>query len=181
MFSGKGDDGYTTLWGGGRVPKYAPQLEAVGSLDEAAAVIGLARASGCHAHTAARLKEVQQDLIQVRGDLARRQDPDRPASPLLGGERVRWLEGEIQKLEAQAPPLTGFVLPGDSLPGAFLHQARCVVRRAERVVARMVHEGWAGNPDALPYLNRLSSYLFVLALWEDARAVGRLLRQPIEA
>jgi len=94
---------------------------------------------------------------------------------------VQWLEEQIRVLESQIPPLAGFVLPGESFPGALLHQARCVVRRGERVVARLVHEGWDHNPQVLPYLNRLSSYLFVLALWEDHRATGTLPEQPGEA
>ncbi|MGC8839737.1 MAG: cob(I)yrinic acid a,c-diamide adenosyltransferase [Anaerolineae bacterium] len=180
FFSGQGDDGYTSLWGGGRVPKHALQPEAYGTVDEASAAIGLARASGCHPRTAAGLQQVQRDLILAMGDLAR--PPERAAeSPaLLQADRVRWLEEQIHALEAELPPLQGFVLAGESLPGAFLHQARCVTRRAERAVARLVHEGWPGNPQVLPYLNRLSSYLFALALWEDARAKGVLVPRAAE-
>lgn len=181
LFSGKGDDGYTSLWGRDRVPKHALQPEAYGTVDEASAAIGLARASGCHPRTATALRRVQQDLILVMGDLARPPEEAGQAPPLLGTERTRWLEEQMQRLEAEVPPLQGFVLAGDSLPGAFLHQARCVTRRAERVVSRLVHEGWAGNPEVLPYLNRLSSYLFALALWEDARAKGLLRPGPLEA
>lgn len=174
LFTGKGDDGYTSLWGGGRVPKHALQPEAYGAVDEASAAIGVARASGCHPRTAAGLKQVQQDLVLLMGDLARPPEKASEAPALLQAERVRWLEEQIRVLEAEVPALEGFVLAGESLPGAFLHQARCVTRRAERAVSRLVHEGWPGNPQVLPYLNRLSSYLFALALWEDARAKGAL-------
>lgn len=181
LFTGKGDDGCTSLWGGGRVPKHALQPEAYGTVDEASAAIGLARASGCHPRTAAGLRQVQQDLILAMGDLARPADRAAESPALLPAERVRWLEEQIRTLEGEVPLLQGFVLAGESLPGAFLHQARCVTRRAERAVARLVHEGWPGNPQVLPYLNRLSSYLFALALWEDARAKGTLPPRTAEA
>lgn len=181
LFTGKGDDGYTFLWGGERVPKHALQPEAYGTVDEASAAIGLARASGCHPRTVAGLRQVQQDLILAMGDLARPAHKAAESPALLQADRVRWLEEQIQALEAEVPPLQGFVLAGESVPGAFLHQARCVTRRAERAVARLVHEGWPGNPQVLPYLNRLSSYLFALALWEDARAKGALAPRTVEA
>lgn len=182
VFSGRGDDGFTHLWGGSsRVPKYAPQPEAYGTLDEANAAIGVARASGCHPETAANLRTVQQDLIQAMGDLARDESATGQEEPLLPHRRVQWLEQQIQALEAHVRPFRGFVLPGQSLPGAFLHQARAVVRRSERAVARMVHQGWDRNPALLPYLNRLSSYLFILALWEDQQAAHRAPGAPKEA
>ena len=159
MYSGAGDDGYTALIGGRRVPKYAPQPEAYGALDEAQAALGLARASGCHPRTAAALRVVQGHLVQAMADLARGPGAA-PAEPHLGPE----------PLEPETPPMRGFVLPGGSLAGAFLHQARAVVRRAERQAVRMAHQGFDLPPNILPFLNRLSSYLFVLAQWEDARA-----------
>jgi cob(I)alamin adenosyltransferase len=84
--------------------------------------------------------------------------------------RVEWLERTIDELEAQLPPLRAFVVPGDSPAGAALHLARTVVRRAERQVARLVHQGDVSNAELVRYLNRLSSLLFVLARWEDRLA-----------
>jgi cob(I)alamin adenosyltransferase len=176
MFGGGGDDGYTFLMGGKRVAKYALAPEALGTLDEVSAALGLARAAGCHPTTAAGLKQIQRDLMRVMGDLAHPQGESMSA-PLLPAERRQWLEEQIRHLEEQLPTFEGFVLAGDSFVGALLHLARTVVRRSERVVARMVHEGWDHNPQVLAYLNRLSSYLFVLALWEDRQTLGR---SPLE-
>jgi cob(I)alamin adenosyltransferase len=90
--------------------------------------------------------------------------------PSIAAQRVEWLEGVTDELSQIIGPFTDFILPGDSQAGALVHLARTVVRRAERAVARLFHEGDLENAEVLRYLNRLSSFLFALARYEDMKA-----------
>ncbi len=164
-YTGTGDDGFTSLLGRDRVPKYDLRPEAYGTVDEAQAAMGVARAAAQDPRTQAVLLDAQRDLYRVMAELA----ATAPVDGLPDG-RVEWLERVIDDLDGQLPPLHAFVVPGDSSAGAALHLARTVVRRAERQVARLVHQGDVPNIQLVRYLNRLSSLLFVLARWEDRRA-----------
>lgn len=168
LYTGKGDQGYTDLLGG-RVPKYAPRPETFGTLDEATSAIGLARALAQDEETKRILIRVQRDLYVMMAELA--------FAPGIEQEKyhitethVRHLEETIDRLGTTVPIGRHFVLPGDTAQGAALDFARTVVRRAERLVARLYHEGEVHNEHLLAYLNRLSSLLFVLARYEDHRA-----------
>lgn len=164
-----GDNGYTGLLGEGRVPKYHPRPEAYGAVDEASAAIGLARALATSSETAETLKSVQRDLYTLMAELAASTEQAHKFRG-LDQTRVRWLEGEFEKFSGRVDSPQGFVLGGDSPAGGALDVARTIVRRAERHVARLVHEAQVSNPDLLRYLNRLSSLCFVLALWENLQA-----------
>ena len=167
-----GDDGYTSLLGPDRVPKYDARLETYGTVDEMQAVLGLARASGCDAHSQEILLAVQRDCHQMMAELAA---ADYRRKPFAGGittAHVDQLEDWIGKLEAHVEMPTGFVIPGDSRAGAALHLARTVCRRAERLVAQLDHKGLLAGSGALRYVNRLSSLLFVMACFEDLAATG---------
>jgi cob(I)alamin adenosyltransferase len=177
-YTGKGDDGLTSLLGPGRVPKYAPRPEAYGSVDEAQAAMGLARAAAQDPRTGRILLEAQRDLYHVMAELAANIPSAAERVEGLPEGRVAWLERTIDELNDAMPPLRLFVIPGDSPASAALHLARTVARRAERQVARLLHRESTFNAELLRYLNRLSSLLFVLARWEDRRSG---LETPTEA
>jgi cob(I)alamin adenosyltransferase len=170
FYTRRGDEGYTGLLGPERVPKYDLRPEAYGTVDEAQAALGLARASGCTPRTAEMLLSIQRDLHTLMAELAAQAD-----SPFAGGiteEHVGQLESWIAELETKVKMPREFVIPGDTRPGADLHLARTVVRRAERWAVRLVHEELVGNNKVVRYLNRLSSLLFVLACFEDQVATS---------
>lgn len=173
FYTRRGDNGTTGLLGPGRVPKDDPRLEACGTVDEAQAALGLARAGGCTPGTGEILLAVQHDLSTLMAGLVAAGDADSPLAGGITAAHVDRLEAWIAGLEAQVQPPRQFVLPGDSLPGAALHLARTVVRRAERLAVHLAHEGLLANGQVVRYLNRLSSLLFVLALFEDQAATGR--------
>ena len=173
MYTGKGDDGFTGLLGRARVPKYDPRPEAYGCVDEAQAAMGVARAATQDSRTRASLLDAQRDLYHLMAELAAATPKAAARVDGLPPGRVEWLERTIDDLDEELPSLRVFVVPGDSPASAALHLARTVVRRAERQVTRLVHQGDVPNAELVRYLNRLSSLLFVLARWEDWQA-GRV-------
>jgi cob(I)alamin adenosyltransferase len=172
FYTGRGDNGYTGLLGPGSVPKYDLRPEAYGTVDEAQAALGLARAGDCTAQTGEILLTIQRDLYTLMAELASAGDDDSPFAGSITTAYVERLEEWLAELEEQVLMPGEFVVPGDSQPGALLHLARTVVRRAERLVVRLANEGLLGNPQVVRYLNRLSSLLFVLALGEDQGVTG---------
>ena len=170
FFTGKGDDGYTGLLGPERVPKNNPRPEAFGAVDEAQAVLGVARASGCSVATAQLVLAVQQDLYFLMAELAA--SASSPFVNSISVDHVEKLETWLAQAEAKVELPKDFLVPGDSQAGAALHLARTVVRRAERRVVSLLQEGMLENRQVVRYLNRLSSLLFVLAYVEDLIATG---------
>jgi cob(I)alamin adenosyltransferase len=172
-YSGSGDEGYTDLLGAERVPKYAPQPEAYGTIDELSSALGLARATVGGPRSGEILLGIQRHLYHVMTELAATPETAsrfRQTTP----DDVSQLERLIDELGAEVVLPKEFIVPGDTLASAALDLARSVARRAERVVARLAHQGQFGNTEVLRYLNRLSSLLFVLARYEEAAAgVGR--------
>ena len=171
-YTRRGDDGYTGLLGPERVPKYDTRLEAYGTIDELQAVLGLARASGCEARDREILLAVERDCHKMMAELAASGYRSKPFAGGITSAHVDQLERWIGELEAQVGMPTGFVIPGDSQPGAALHLARTICRRAERLVAQLAHNGVLAGDGALRYINRLSSLLFVMACLEDQAATG---------
>ncbi len=162
LYTKTGDDGTTGLFGGGRVPKASPRVEAYGTVDETNAVIGVARASGLPPVIDAVLEHVQADLFTLGAELAC--VPGRESKlhmTLLGEPDIRRLELAIDDADAACEPLKTFVLPGGSPQAAALHLARTVSRRAER--ATLVVDDAPVRREVLVYLNRLSDLLFALA------------------
>jgi cob(I)alamin adenosyltransferase len=164
-----GDDGYTGLLGGGRVPKYAPCPEAYGTLDELTSALGLARATVRAQRSRELLLTIQQRLYHLMTELA--------ATPQAASRFHQTSAADVAELERLSDELGAeialpqtFIIPGDTLSGAALDLARTIARRAERLVARTVHQEDLKNVEVLRYLNRLSSLLFVLARYEDAVA-----------
>ena len=139
FYTRKGDDGYTGLLGEERVPKYHPRPEAVGAIDEASAAIGLARATCQEERTAALLLEIQRDLYLIMAEIAA--TPENAAKfRKIGAQRVLWLESQIDALSSEVDLPGEFIVPGDSPSGATLAVARSFVRRAERQLAKLIHD-----------------------------------------
>ena len=165
-FTSTGDDGYTGVLGRARVPKYATRPSAYGTVDELSAVLGLARAQARDRRLQVLVLTVQRDLYHLMADLATLPEAATRAA-WLPEERIAWLEQTIEDLGAQVNMPPEFIIPGDSVGGAVLEIARTVARRAERLVARLAHDGELRDDTPLKYLNRLSSLLFILARLED--------------
>ena len=166
LYTRTGDEGFTRLLGKEQVPKYDVRPEAFGTVDEASSFLGLVRAEpSINVRTKAIVQEAQRDLWVLMGELAA--SAEVKLSQHLAADRTAWLEREIDWLGAETPPLTEFVLPGDTRIGALLDVARTVVRRAERGVAQLAYEDHLENREILRYLNRLSSLLFALARYEE--------------
>ncbi|MEM7034711.1 MAG: cob(I)yrinic acid a,c-diamide adenosyltransferase [Chloroflexota bacterium] len=167
FYTRAGDEGTTTIYGQKeRLPKYALRPEAYGIIDEAQAVLGILRASDSQPRTKEMLVRVERDLYLMMGQLAVADNVKLP-SKAIDQTDVDWLEQATEEIGETTGGFTDFVLPGDTLSGAQTHLARTIVRRAERAVARLYHEEGLNNIYILRYLNRLSSLLFVLALYED--------------
>ncbi|MCS6772942.1 MAG: cob(I)yrinic acid a,c-diamide adenosyltransferase [Anaerolineae bacterium] len=169
LYTRMGDDGFTSLLGEGRVAKYTLQPEAYGTVDEANAAMGIARAAAQSPRTRELLLAAQRDLYHMMAELAATQQVAHQFRK-IDEKRVGWLEQSTDEITALIQLPKEFVVPGDSLPAAYLDLARTIVRRAERVVVRLLHDGIIENVELVRYLNRLSSLLFVLALYENALA-----------
>jgi cob(I)alamin adenosyltransferase len=166
----KGDDGTTGLAGGGkRVSKDSPRIWAVGTVDELNSSIGLARSLRADPDIDVRLREIQNDLFNLGAELATPADKFKKGMPRIERAHVAALEELIEELRKELGPLTEFILPGGSPAGAQLHVARTICRRAERFCVRLGKEDKIGE-FVLPYLNRLSDALFMLARWSNRKA-----------
>jgi cob(I)alamin adenosyltransferase len=166
FYTQTGDDGYTGLLGEGRTAKYDPRLEAIGTIDEASAALGVARATCLAIQTAPLLLTVQRNLYNLMAEVAA--TPENAARfRIIEDEHVEWLEQQIKELGALVALPKEFILPGDSQAGAVMALARTIIRRAERRVAFLIHTDELENKALLHYLNRLSSLCFVLELLEN--------------
>jgi cob(I)alamin adenosyltransferase len=177
IYTRGGDGGTTSLGDGARLPKHHARVAAYGTVDEANAVIGLAR---LHTDGDAdrMLADIQNDLFDLGADLCTPATSKRSTGALrVSDAQVDRLEQEIDVLNAELSPLTSFVLPGGSPASAHLHLARTIVRRAERMITElMVTE--TVNDAALRYVNRLSDHLFVLGRHLNERGDGDVLWRP---
>jgi cob(I)alamin adenosyltransferase len=182
IYTRTGDKGTTGLATGERVEKWNLRVEAYGAVDETNSALGVARLhASSDADLDAMLGRIQNDLFDLGADLA---TPEREKP--LGWEALRIvevqvtrLETEIDQMNAAIPPLESFILPGGSALAAYLHVARTVCRRAERLIAEL-----AATPDekvsapALAYANRLSDFLFVAARRANANGAADVLWVP---
>jgi cob(I)alamin adenosyltransferase len=166
--SAQGDAGYTDLLGRRRVAKHDPRIEAIGLVDEATSLLGLARSGAQEERTRRLAQQAQQDLYEVMAELAF--PPEHAQARRIGPEHVEWLDRCVGRVQAPFLSLTKFVLPGGCPGSAGLDVARAAVRTAERQLARLAHEGLLPNPTSMGYLNRLSLLLYYLARAEDAAA-----------
>ncbi len=169
FYTRRGDDGSTGILGGGRVPKDHPRPEAVGTIDEANAALGVARAACQTRECAEMILTIQRDLYGLMGEVAATPE-NAEKFRVIDANRVKWLEVQITNLSTSVDPQSEFIVPGDTLAGASLDLARTIVRRAERRLTTLWHAKEIENVELLRYLNRLSSVCFVLELFENKAA-----------
>jgi cob(I)alamin adenosyltransferase len=160
IYTRTGDKGETGLVGGARVPKDSTRVEAYGSVDEINSALGLARSALNDHEIGLVLEELQKDLFVAGADLAGHRKSQEV--PRITMERVFELERLIDRFESELPPLHAFILPGGGRAGAALHFVRTEARRAERRIVTLSRQEDI-NEQLIPYINRLSDLLFVLA------------------
>jgi cob(I)alamin adenosyltransferase len=178
IYTRGGDAGETSLGNGKRVAKSDARVAAYGAVDEANAVIGIVRLHVGGAEDIV-LARIQNDLFDLGADLCVPVAEGMGPALRVSEAQVGWLEGQIDRMNAELPPLASFVLPGGTPAAAFLHQARTVVRRAERdLVALLAIPDEAVNRLALAYLNRLSDLLFVMSRAVNGSGAGDVLWIP---
>ncbi len=176
IYTRGGDQGETSLGDGVRLPKHDTRIAAYGTVEEANAVIGLARLSA-QGETDAMLARIQNDLFDLGADLCIPESgPKNDGALRITPAQVTRLENEIDALNDQLKPLDSFVLPGGTELSAHLHLARTVARRAERLITELAGHQTV-NPAALQYINRLSDHLFVLARYENDKGSQDILWQ----
>ncbi len=180
IYTRTGDDGTTSLGNNERRKKYDLRVEAYGTLDEVNAVLGLVRL-----HVAGDtalddpLGRVQNDLFDVEADLCLSEKGPGGARLTVTDAQVVWLEQEIDRLNADLMPLRSFVLPGGTPAAAYLHLARTVCRRAERIMVELADQpGETVSAPSLKYVNRLSDFLFVAGRYANHKGASDVLWVP---
>ena len=181
IYTRAGDAGSTMLGNGEYRKKYDLRVDAYGTVDEVTAAIGVARL-----HTAdqpsvdAMLSRIQNDLFDLAADLC---SPDKGKGPggarlAINAAQVKRLEDEIDTLNAELAPLRTFVLAGGSPAAAYLHLARTICRRAERVIVECKDSGEEVSAEVMSYINRLSDFLFVASRWLNDKGARDVLWVP---
>lgn len=177
IYTRTGDKGETGLGDGTRVPKDALRIAAYGTVDETNAAIGLARLH-TRGEVDAMLARIQNDLFDVGADLCVPETSEHSAKALrIVDAQVDRLEREIDAMNAELSPLKSFVLPGGTPAAAYLHLARTVARRAERMMFELARSEPIGKP-ALKYMNRLSDHLFVASRYANDKGAKDVLWTP---
>jgi cob(I)alamin adenosyltransferase len=183
IYTRTGDDGTTALGTGERRKKYDLRI-AYGTLDETNAALGIARLHTVSDHAVhSALSRIQNDLFDVGADLATPGTGKGPdgARLTVTAAQVKWLEDQIDRLNEELKPLRSFVLPGGFAAAAYLHLARTICRRAERLIAELMDKpDESVTPEALQYVNRLSDYLFVAARYVNDKGAADVLWRPGE-
>ncbi len=170
IYTKTGDTGETSLFGGARLPKDHLRIESYGTVDELNSFLGLIRDSVADASIRTDIKEIQDRLFTIGANLA--SDPNKTMTvPDIRPSDIEWLEKEMDVMDDALPMLKNFILPGGHVAVSYCHVARCVCRRAERLVVGLSHSERV-EPILIQYLNRLSDYLFLL---------GRKLAQDLGA
>jgi cob(I)alamin adenosyltransferase len=181
IYTRTGDDGSTGLVDGSRLSKDSARVSAYGDVDETNSVIGLVRLHLTHLGLDRILARIQNELFDLGADLATplpaKGDADSEYALRIVASQVTQLETDLDALNADMSALTSFILPGGSAPAAYLHQARTVARRAERMMVTLADDT-AVNPHALAYINRLSDFLFVAARWCNDQGADDVLWEP---
>lgn len=162
IYTKTGDKGLTSLIGGTRVPKSDLRIDSYGTVDELNSYVGLLRDQEVNTPRRELLKEIQDRLFTIGAELAADPVKSKMKLPDLHPADIILLENEMDRMNAALPELREFVLPGGHQAVSFAHVARCVCRRAERLVVGLQQDSFV--PELVPvYLNRLSDYLFVLS------------------
>lgn len=165
IYTKTGDKGSTSLIGGVRVPKNHIRIESYGTVDELNSHIGLVNDMAANAEISTWLREIQDRLFTIGSELATAPEKEvKMKLPDLHPEDVKYLEQLIDRMNEVLPEMRSFILPGGHMAASACHVARCVCRRAERLCVGMGEEQNEHVPElVVPYLNRLSDFLFVLA------------------
>lgn len=172
FYTATGDDGTTGILGDKRLSKAHPRIELLGTLDEASAALGLARAQCSDQEAASLVLEIQRDLYRIMAEVAATSE-NQAHFQFAGSERLVWLEACIEQLSSSITIPAGFTVPGDNLPSAAFSLARTIVRRAERRMADLQEKGELTDPILLKYLNRLSSLCYVLEIQQRNASGGK--------
>ena len=176
IYTRGGDKGKTSLGDGSRVSKNSIRMDALGTVDEVNAFLGV-----CHLYVNSEIKDIlrkiQNDLFDIGADLCCPEDNASGKTLRLESPRVAWVESQIDALNAFLSPLNSFVLPGGSEASSFLHTARTITRRAERVLVAL-SEVEKVNPEIIKYFNRLSDYLFVVGRFLNDKGTKDVLWVP---
>jgi cob(I)alamin adenosyltransferase len=184
IYTRTGDDGTTALGSGERRKKYDRRVDAYGTLDEVNATLGLVRLhiagdAVLDAVLDPVLGRIQNDLFDVEADLCLSEKGPGGARLTVTDAQVDWLEGEIDRFNAELAPLRSFILPGGSPAAAYLHLARTVCRRAERIMVELKDQpGEHVTPPSLKYVNRLSDFLFVAGRYANDKGARDVLWAP---
>jgi len=179
IYTRTGDDGTTALGSGERRPKYDLRIAAYGTVDETNAAIGVVRVHLNDAPLDAMLGMIQNDLFDLGADLAVPQREGKAERLRVLASQVERLERDIDSLNEKLAPLTSFVLPGGTPAAAYLHLARTICRRAERIMVELAARPEEPVSDAaIQYMNRLSDFLFVASRAANHNGAGDVLWVP---
>src|SRR5947209_20575196 len=180
IYTRSGDAGMTMLGNGEQRKKYDLRVEAYGIVDEVTAAVGVARLHTQDTPIDAMLGRIQNDLFDLAADLC---SPDKGKGPggarlAVNAQQVTRLENEIDTLNSELAPLRTFVLAGGTPAAAYLHLARTVCRRAERVIVELADSGESVSPEVRRYINRLSDFLFVASRYVNDKGARDVLWIP---
>jgi cob(I)alamin adenosyltransferase len=180
IYTRTGDDGTTSLGNNERRKKYDLRVDAYGTLDEVNAAIGLARLhTGGDKTLDPLLARIQNDLFDVEADLCLSEKGPGGARLTVTDVQVAWIEQQIDALNGELAPLKSFVLPGGRPAAAYLHLARTICRRAERVMVALADQpGETVTGPSLKYVNRLSDFLFVASRYANDKGAADVLWAP---
>lgn len=167
IYTKRGDQGTTSLFGGTNIEKSHIRLHSYGTVDELNSVLGMSLSGAMSSRGRVIVTDIQAQLFILGADLA---TPHTKKTKInrIGTAEIETLEGWIDELESELPPLISFILPGGIQSGAFLHLARTVCRRAERYAVELKSVDTVAG-ESIIYLNRLSDLLFVLARFENMK------------
>jgi cob(I)alamin adenosyltransferase len=168
--TGTGDTGYTGLLGSERVAKYDPRPDTFGTVDEATSALGLARATTQDPKVKEIIYRIQNELYLLMGELATTPENYEKMGLRMTAEHIQWLEQVEESLKQEVEIPNKFIIPGDTLDGAALDLARTIIRRAERMAVKLLHDGVIQNGEVIRYLNRLSDLIFILARYIEVKS-----------
>lgn len=171
-FSKRGDKGETSLLGGQRVPKFDLRPETYGILDEASSALGVAKAGTENQKTKDIIFDVQKDLLVMGAELSTLPEDYKKLSRTITRDDVDRLENIIEDLQKDFTMKKEFIYPGETVVSAQIDVGRTIIRRSERMAARMKSEGMVDNDMINQYLNRLADMLFTLARYEEVKGKG---------
>jgi len=168
--TGTGDTGYTGLLGSERVAKYDPRPDTFGTVDEATSALGLARAMTQDAKVKKIIFDIQNDLYYLMAELAATPENYEQMGFRMTTEHVQRLEQVEEALKQEVEIPNKFIIPGDTPDGAALDLARSIIRRAERMAVKLLHDGVIENGEVVRYLNRLSDLVFIIARYIEVKS-----------